>query len=75
MAPDPTLEELRQRFTREFACLPGRHKTLRSPGLYEVQISEELERLLRSVVGVTRERELGTAEEATTATPPQAQGD
>jgi nicotinate phosphoribosyltransferase len=58
LRPDPTLEELRQRFRQEFARLPPRHKALRSPELYEVQISQRLEELRRKVVEETKQREL-----------------
>jgi nicotinate phosphoribosyltransferase len=54
----PTLEELRSRFRQEFACLPQRHKALRSPEVYDVRISEELERLQDSVVRKIKEREI-----------------
>ena len=60
MRPDPTLEELRERFRREFACLPQRHKALRSPEAYEVQISKELEQLGQRVVRETTGRELSS---------------
>ncbi len=57
---DPTLEQLRECFEREFACLPEPCKRLRSPGLYEVQISESLQEMQRKVVAETRKRELAT---------------
>jgi nicotinate phosphoribosyltransferase len=59
LGPDATLGELRQRFRNEFACLPERHKALRSPQPYEVRISEDLEQLRQRVVQNTKERELG----------------
>jgi nicotinate phosphoribosyltransferase len=46
---DPPLEELRRRFRAEFGCLPERHKALRSPAHYEVQVSPELEALREKV--------------------------
>ena len=55
MAPSPTLDELRERFKREFACLPAQHKALRSPQLYEVAISGELEALRSKVLQDLRE--------------------
>ena len=61
VTPDPTLEELRQRFRREFACLPQRHKALRSPELYDVRISKELEQLRQRVVRETKEREINSS--------------
>jgi nicotinate phosphoribosyltransferase len=57
LQPSPALEELRQRFRREFACLPERHKALKSPDPYEVAISQELQKLQRRVEEVKR-REL-----------------
>jgi nicotinate phosphoribosyltransferase len=54
--PSP-LEELRQRFRREFACLPERHKRLRSPELFDVQLSQELDRLQQTVVAETKQRQ------------------
>jgi nicotinate phosphoribosyltransferase len=58
VTPDPTLEELRQRFRREFACLPQQHKMLRSPTMYNVELSEELDRLERRIVRETKFREI-----------------
>lgn len=58
--PDPSLTELRQRFTEEFAFLPERHKSLRSPEPYDVQVSVELEHLHQRVVCETKTRELGS---------------
>ena len=46
----PRLEERRVRFKREFACLPDLHTALRSPQLYDVSISDELERLRSRMV-------------------------
>jgi nicotinate phosphoribosyltransferase len=56
--PSLALEELRQRFRREFACLPERHKALKSPEPYEVVISEELQSLQRRVIEEVKRREL-----------------
>jgi nicotinate phosphoribosyltransferase len=61
LVPEVPLEELRQRFRKEFACLPERHKALQSPELYEVRISEGLEQLRQRVVRETRERETADA--------------
>jgi nicotinate phosphoribosyltransferase len=58
LRPSLALEELRQRFRREFACLPERHKALKSPELYEVAISQELQNLQRRVVEEVKKREL-----------------
>ena len=55
----PTLEELRERFRGDFACLPERHKDLRSPEQYEVVTSEDLQRLYSKVMLEVKERELG----------------
>ena len=41
----PSLRELRESFQEEFACLPERHKALRSPALYQVTVSEQLAEL------------------------------
>ncbi len=49
-APSPTLKELRERFAREFARLPDRHKALRSPEPYNVSVSQDLEKLRSEVV-------------------------
>ncbi len=49
-SPSPTLKQLRERFAREFARLPERHKALRSPEHYEVSVSAELEALRERVV-------------------------
>jgi nicotinate phosphoribosyltransferase len=64
LGPAPTLEELRSRFRREFACLPERHKALRSPALYEVRTSPALEELQQRVVHETTERELPPARDS-----------
>jgi nicotinate phosphoribosyltransferase len=61
---DPSLEELRERFQREFACLPERHKVLRSPETYDVQLSRELADLQQKVVEETKKRELVPGEAA-----------
>lgn len=56
---DPSLEDLRHRFRKDFACLPQRHRSLRSPELYDVRISENLEQLRQQVVRQTKKREIG----------------
>jgi nicotinate phosphoribosyltransferase len=56
--PAAPLEELRKRFQAEFARLPDPHKTLRSPQLYDVRISERLESLRQQIVQETKKREL-----------------
>jgi nicotinate phosphoribosyltransferase len=58
LATDETLSMLRQRFAREFACLPAACKSLRSPTKYEVRTSHELESLREQVVHETKSREL-----------------
>jgi nicotinate phosphoribosyltransferase len=58
LRPDPSLEELRERFRREFVSLPERHKALESPETYNVGISQELEELQRRIVAETKKREL-----------------
>ena len=55
----PTLEQLRERFAREFACLPDRHKALRSPAMYPVNASEKLRKLQQTISKEVRDRELG----------------
>jgi len=67
VTPNPTLEKLRYRFRREFAFLPQRHKALRSPEVYDVRISKELEKLRQRVVQETTEREISSSEEGMTA--------
>ncbi len=42
VAPLPSLDELRERFRKEFARLHDRHKALRRPERYDVTISEAL---------------------------------
>jgi hypothetical protein len=71
---DPTLEELRKRFSREFACLPQRHKVLRSPEVYDVWISKELKELRQRVVRETTAREISSSVGGRTATLMGAQG-
>lgn len=63
LTPSPSLEKLRRRFGSEFACLSERHKQLRSPELYDVTISSELEQLWQRVVREATERELSPARE------------
>jgi nicotinate phosphoribosyltransferase len=58
LRPSLAREELRQRFRREFTCLPQWHKALKSPEPYEVVISEELQNLQRRVVEEVERREL-----------------
>jgi nicotinate phosphoribosyltransferase len=67
LRPEATLDELRRRFRQEFACLPGRHKALRSPELYDVRISTELDRLQQRIVQETKARELGPGGEGKTS--------
>jgi nicotinate phosphoribosyltransferase len=73
-APNPTLAELRSRFRREFACLPERHKALRSAEVYDVRISEQLEQLRQRVVRETKEREVNSTEDRGTAMHLRVQG-
>lgn len=61
----PTLSKLRERFTHEFARLPDKHKKLKSPEMYEVAVSEELDRLTSEVAQQVKERELGASPQAT----------
>lgn len=63
LRPDPTLEELRGRFHQEFACLPEPHKRLRAPEMYNLRVSEELDRLQQRIVWETKEREIGSCTE------------
>jgi nicotinate phosphoribosyltransferase len=44
-----SLQQLRERFAREFDRLPDVHKALRSPAMYGVSTSAKLERLRRAV--------------------------
>jgi nicotinate phosphoribosyltransferase len=71
---DPILDELRQLFRREFACLPERHKALRSPEVYDVRFSKELEQLRQKVVRETTAREISYEGEGRAATLVRAQG-
>jgi nicotinate phosphoribosyltransferase len=43
--PEPTLEEIRQRFQQDFQCLDDHHKQLHNPPHYPVAVSPRLERL------------------------------
>jgi nicotinate phosphoribosyltransferase len=74
VTPDATLEELRKRFRREFACLRQRHKALRSPEVYDVRIGKELEQLRQRIVRETTARELGSGGEGKAAILVRAQG-
>jgi nicotinate phosphoribosyltransferase len=51
-----SLGALRKRFRREFTCLPERHKALRSPPPYKIEISRSLEELSTSVAGRVNRR-------------------
>ena len=62
VAPSPPLPDIRARLARELASLPGPHKALQSPALYEVGASDRLDSL--------RARLAGSARQAV-ATPPQ----
>lgn len=62
LKPDPTLEELRQFFRREFGCLPERHKALQSPEAYEVRASPALQQLQQKLVREMTERTSATGE-------------
>jgi nicotinate phosphoribosyltransferase len=53
----PDLTQLRDRFSREFACLPTTHKALRSPELYNVTISNELKQLQAQAIQNIQKRE------------------
>jgi nicotinate phosphoribosyltransferase len=59
LQPPASLGDLRERFRAVFAQLPDRHKALRSPALYDVSVSSDLEALARRVVEDTHRRELG----------------
>ena len=52
----PTLGRLRERFRREFASLPDRHKRLRRPSRYEVGISDGLDQLRATIVEALHQR-------------------
>ncbi len=56
LADPPSLARLRAPFAEEFGCLPERHKALRSPAMYRVTTSAELERLQRAVSEEARKR-------------------
>jgi nicotinate phosphoribosyltransferase len=45
----PSLRESRERFAEEFKCLDEAHKAIRSPSLYPVELSPELDSLRDSV--------------------------
>jgi nicotinate phosphoribosyltransferase len=49
LGPDPSLEQLRTQFAREFASLPDLYKSLRSPERYDVIHSKLLNQLGSSV--------------------------
>ena len=55
VAPNPSLEEIRQRFIEDFAALDQHHKRLRNPPAYPVTFSNRLNRLMAQV----QERILG----------------
>jgi nicotinate phosphoribosyltransferase len=55
---DPTLAGSRRRFSEEFASLPERHKALRSPERYGVEISKQLSELQQRVIEERSNREL-----------------
>ena len=57
LAPPTGLDRLRERFEREFGCLPDQHKSLTSPPPYRVTISPKLEKLRSRVAGDVRRRE------------------
>ena len=56
-SPHPNLKELRERFASEFACLPDRHKTLKTPEQYDVGITDALESLRSKAVRDVRGRQ------------------
>ena len=56
VAPNPTLEQLHQRFQSEFARLPEEHKRIKSPPPYQGSVSAELEELLSSVTDSVKAR-------------------
>jgi nicotinate phosphoribosyltransferase len=58
VCPSPTLEEARQHFLKEWQLLPAQHKHLRSPAMYRVEISDDLQALQARVVREIEEREL-----------------
>ena len=49
VSPQAPISELRSRFARESASLPGRYRKIRVPDRYEVAVSPTLERLARSL--------------------------
>jgi hypothetical protein len=54
--------------------LPQRHKALRSPEVYDVRISKELEQLRQKVVRETTAREISSGGKGRAATLLRAQG-
>jgi nicotinate phosphoribosyltransferase len=59
LTPPPSLGELRENFRIGFAKLPDRHKALRSPSTYPVEISAQLASLSAETTRGVRVRELG----------------
>lgn len=59
LRPDPPLTQLREEFRTRFSQLPDRHKPLRAPEIYPVDISPRLAELQRALVSETTRRELG----------------
>lgn len=57
LRPDPSLNEVRESFRREFAALPEPHKALRSPTPYPSQISPDLELITEEASAEARLRE------------------
>ena len=56
LEPRQSIEGLRERFKKEFDCLPDQHKALRSPATYDVSVSGELQSLSESLSRKARGR-------------------
>lgn len=57
--PDPSLEQIRQRFGRCFAALPEPVRSIQQPESYPVSLGKELETLQNQVICQVRQKELG----------------
>ncbi len=59
LTPAPALKVLRERFAREFARLPDRHKRLQAPASYQVAHTPALDALQHRVTQQVMNKELG----------------
>jgi nicotinate phosphoribosyltransferase len=59
LGPQPTLQESREYFRRQFAILPEAYKALENPPLYPVNLSQELAEREARVEKELHQRELG----------------